>query len=183
MSRRTTAPVPAPADREVITRSTVRVVMIDTDERILMFNDSDPGLPERTWWVVPGGGIDPGETPTQTAVREVQEETGAEIAEADLLGPIAHRHVVHGYSDQVVDIVSETFYAVRVEPFTVDIAGHTEEEQLTLTGHRWWTRSQLGADAAWLWPASLPELVDRVLAGDLELVELGDEEESTLPVT
>lgn len=35
-------------------------------------------------WSFPGGQIDPGETPTQTACREMQEETGVEIQEADL---------------------------------------------------------------------------------------------------
>jgi len=35
-------------------------------------------------WSFPGGQIDPGETPTQTACREIQEETGVEIQETDL---------------------------------------------------------------------------------------------------
>ncbi|HIT76096.1 MAG TPA: NUDIX domain-containing protein [Candidatus Avipropionibacterium avicola] len=181
MSRRSDGPPPEPAERPVIIRRTVRVVTIDDRERVLLFADSDPGLPDRSWWVVPGGGMDPGETEAGTAVRELAEETGCRVAEGQLLGPIAHRHVVHGYSDQVVDIVSESFYAVRVPAFTVDIAGHTEDEQLTLTGHRWWTGDELGATDDWLWPACLPDLVERVLAGDHQLVELGDMEESTLP--
>jgi len=182
MSRRTSGPLPPPTDRDVITRSTVRVVMIDPEDRVLLFADSDPGLPELRWWVTPGGGIDPGESEPQTAVREVAEETGHRITEADLLGPIARRHVVHGYSDQVVDIISETFYGVRVDGFEVDIAGHTEEEQLTLTTHRWWPRSELADTDAWLWPACLPDLAGRVVSGDLHCEDLGDMEESTLPV-
>lgn len=182
MSRRTSGPLPDPATRDVITRRTVRVVMIDPDDRVLLFADSDPGLPELSWWVTPGGGMDPGESETQTAVREVAEETGCRITETDLLGPIARRHVVHGYSDQVVDIVAETFYGVRVDRFEVDIAGHTEDEKLTLTAHRWWPRVELDVTDAWLWPSCLPHLAARVVTGDVTCEDLGDMEESTLPV-
>lgn len=182
MNRRTSGELPTSQEREVITRSTVRVIMIDPDDRVLLFSDSDPGLPELSWWVTPGGGMDPGESEPQTAVREVAEETGCTISETDLLGPIARRHVVHGYSDQVVDIVTETFYGARVDRFDVDIAGHTEDELLTLTAHRWWPRAELGNTDAWLWPGRLPALAARVVTGDLTCEDLGDMEESTLPV-
>ena len=37
-------------------------------------------------WVVPGGAIDPGETPAQAAAREMLEETGYEVEIVELLG-------------------------------------------------------------------------------------------------
>ncbi|MFW6597474.1 NUDIX hydrolase [Propionibacteriaceae bacterium Y2011] len=182
--RRTDAVPPAPA-RPVLRRRTARVIMVDPADRVLLFADSDPGLPAYGWWVTPGGGIDAGETAEQAAVREVAEETGAVITEDQLIGPLARRHVVHGYSDQVVDI-DELFYGVRVDAFEVDITGHTVDEQLTLTGNRWWPRAELATTDAWLWPNCLPRLADRV-AGHLAGVavaceDLGEMEESTLAV-
>lgn len=37
-------------------------------------------------WALPGGRIDEGETPEQTALRELQEEVGLQLTEADVLG-------------------------------------------------------------------------------------------------
>lgn len=149
-----------PAKRLRRIRHAVRVIMVDPRDRVLLLGDSDPMLPDYAWWVTPGGGIDPGETERAAAVREVAEETGCVITEDALVGPLAFRHAVHGYSDQVVE-QDESFYLVRVQPFEMDISRHTEEEQLTLTRHRWWTRAELERTDEWIWPAELLLLWDR----------------------
>lgn len=172
-----------PSDRPWIRRRGVRVLLVDEDGAVLLFQDSDPGLPEFRWWVTPGGGIDVGETERGAAVREVAEETGCRLAEADLVGPLAVRRAVHGYSDQVVD-QTESFYLARVAHFEVDVSGHTVEEVLTLQQHRWWPRADLETTDAWLWPAQLVELYDRGVAGDLTLQDFGRiTEESTRAVS
>ena len=62
----------------------VRVIVLDEDNRILMVKQEHP---ERTVWMVPGGGIEEGENSAQAAVREVREETGLEV---EILGLIWH---------------------------------------------------------------------------------------------
>lgn len=42
--------------------------------------------PELRGWELPGGRIDPGETPEEAVIREVQEETGLEVAVERLAG-------------------------------------------------------------------------------------------------
>ncbi|HYI59326.1 MAG TPA: NUDIX domain-containing protein [Microlunatus sp.] len=170
-----------PADRPVRTRRAVRVILVDSDDRTLLFEDSDPGIAGVTWWVTPGGGMDPGETERQTAVREVAEETGYMLAEDDLVGPLATRYAVHGYSDQVLE-QQESFYLARVSAFEIDTSAHTEEEQITLQGHRWWGREEIEAGASWVWPAELVELWDRAAAPDQPPWDLGWQEESTVAV-
>ena len=81
-----------------LSRATVRVLVLDHDGRILLFQDSDPGV-GHVWWETPGGGIDPGEAELETVVRELEEETGLQVATDDVIGPLARRHVRHGYSD------------------------------------------------------------------------------------
>ena len=157
--------------------------MIDPANRVLLFEDSDPGLPSRpTFWITPGGGIDPGETPAEAAVREVAEETGHVLEPATLRGPIADRHVVHGYSDKIVE-QREIFYLVRVAPFSVVTDGHTEDEQLSMLGHRWWPVTELRMARERIWPTDLHRLASAVVEGRPLPVELSAAEESTVPVS
>ncbi|MGI3783027.1 MAG: NUDIX hydrolase [Janthinobacterium lividum] len=177
---RSYSPVENPANRPRATRRTVRVLLLNPDGATLLFEDSDPGLVDVRWWVTPGGGMDPGETETETAVREVREETGFDLDPGALLGPVARRHVVHGYSDQVIE-QDEAFYAARVDTFDVDVTGHTAEEQITFKGWRWWSKEDLRGSDDWVWPRELEEILLLLDQPDRWPVELGFQEESTVP--
>jgi 8-oxo-dGTP pyrophosphatase MutT (NUDIX family) len=168
-----------PADRRRSTRATVRVLVLDHDGRLLLFQDSDPGV-GHVWWETPGGGIDAGESELETVVRELEEETGLVVDPGTVLGPLARRHVVHGYSDIVVE-QEDAFYAVRVPAFEVDTAGHTEEEQVTLLASRWWSQEEIAETAEELWPAALLDLVALVDDPGAWPVALAPAEESTVP--
>lgn len=173
-------PLP-PNERPHKQRRAVRVVVQAGDE-VLLFEDSDPGYPGVTWWVTPGGGIDPGETNTRAAIRELAEETGLQVTEDQLIGPIARRLAVHGYSDQVLE-QTEDFYLVRVPRFAVDVSGHTEDEKLTLQSNRWWSLAELADTEVWIWPRYLLQLVAWADDPAGWVHELGREvDESTLAV-
>ena len=64
-----------------VERTSVRVVLLDDDDRLLLFRTVDPTMPEiGEWWELPGGGIEPGESYAETAVREICEEPGFEVS-------------------------------------------------------------------------------------------------------
>ncbi len=176
---RTYEPVANPADRPRTTRTTVRVLLINPLGETLLFEDSDPGLDNAVWWVTPGGGIDPGESEVEAALREVAEETGYRLSADDLLGPVAKRHVVHGYSDQVIE-QDESFYLAKVDAFEVDTSAHTPDELLTFKQFRWWSTEDLRATDDWVWPHELVELLHLIEEPERWPVELGTQEESTV---
>lgn len=165
-------------DRPRKVRSAVRVLLVNERDETLLFEDTDPGMGGIRWWVVPGGGMDPGESEVETGVREIAEETGHTLSPEDLIGPVARRHVVHGYSDEVLE-QTEAFFVARVSPFEVDTSGHTAEEQQTLQQSRWWSRTELAATTAWIWPSRLLQLWDLADHPDRWPLEMGHEEEST----
>lgn len=168
-------------------RRAMRVLLVDDRDRLLLFQDSDPGMsPVPQWWITPGGGVEPGEDDTEAAVREVFEETGARVRTTDLVGPLATRVVVHGYSD-VVTTQDEAFWFVRVPGFEVSTVGHTDQELLTMTAHRWWTRGELVTTTDEVWPRDVLDLwalaETAVTTGaTAPPLDLGTVEESTVPV-
>lgn len=60
----------------------VRVVVLDDENRMLMVCQHHE---DRDIWMVPGGGIEEGESSLEAAVREVEEETGLDIEVQKLL--------------------------------------------------------------------------------------------------
>ena len=173
-------PVP-PQDRPRRERRAARVIVTD-GTAVLMFADTDPGLPGSRWWVTPGGGIDPGESPVQAALRELVEETGLVVATEELVGPVMTRVVVHGYSDQILR-QHETFFVLGVERFEPDTSRHTQAEQLTLAGHAWIPLDDLADWVEPVWPQALVDLLALADRPDLWPLQGGEVEESTLPVS
>ena len=60
----------------------VRVIVMDDKNRMLMVCQHHE---ERDIWMVPGGGIEEGESSLEAAVREVDEETGLDVQIEKLL--------------------------------------------------------------------------------------------------
>lgn len=143
-------------------RTSARVLLVDGEDRVLLFRGIDTGAPERgSWWFTPGGGLDPGESHRDGAVRELFEETGLRCQPDDLVGPVHEEETLFEFST-VTFLQHSTFFVLRIDSHVVDISGFQEVEASSIVEHRWWSREALRATEETIYPGCLVELLDRV---------------------
>jgi 8-oxo-dGTP pyrophosphatase MutT (NUDIX family) len=156
-----------PDDLPVIERTAVRVVVIDSGERVLLLHTHDPTYPELgTWWELPGGGIDPGETSVETAIRELREETGIIVAPDAVGPPTWHRDASFRYRGER-RLQHETVLAVRLPgpgP-AVDGSQRVGFEDEDYFGYRWWAITDIVGSTGLFYPRRLPDLLPAFLDG------------------
>jgi 8-oxo-dGTP pyrophosphatase MutT (NUDIX family) len=148
-----------PAELGTVLRPTARVLLVDDRDRTLLFHmvGEDTG---DTFWMPPGGALDPGETHEAAAARELREETGWT---EPVIGPmIGYRQYVITWSGVRYDCREQCFLA-RVPSLEVDTSGFTEDEKRETLEHRWWSVEELASTSDRLFPAALPELLRIVI--------------------
>jgi 8-oxo-dGTP pyrophosphatase MutT (NUDIX family) len=157
-------------------RSAARVILLDADGRVLVMRGHDVNQPERSWWFTIGGGIDPGETPVEAALRETREEVGVALTAADLVGPVLTRTGIFEFYAETCRQY-EVFYLART-PSAIEVtaAGWTDAERELLDEMAWLTAAELREQPLEVFPPELPDVVDHLVAGwDGEARHLGEQ--------
>ncbi|MFD1512640.1 NUDIX hydrolase [Halomarina rubra] len=119
----------------VTTKVGAIAVVTDDDGRLLLQHRADDGT-----WGIPGGWVDPGESPTEAVVREAREETGLVVEAVESLGVFTRRPGAHGPHGQLqlpyrcrvvggdVDPSHESLAVAYRDPETVE-DWHADHEQ------------------------------------------------------
>ena len=149
--------------QSLIPRPGARVLLVDAEERVLMFRGFDPARPEIWYWFTVGGGVDLGETTRQAAARELREETGLSAPEHTLGEPVWHEVAEFGFDGRTYR-QEQDFFLLRVPRWEVDTSGWDEVERRTVNAMRWWTTDELESTDEQFYPAELPALLRRLLA-------------------
>jgi 8-oxo-dGTP pyrophosphatase MutT (NUDIX family) len=146
----------------VARRTSARVVLLDADGRVLLFCGSDPAIDSAPrWWFTVGGAVEPGESLTGAAAREIAEETGLTVIPSALIGPVWRREAVFEFNGAVIRS-EEFFFVYRTSQFEPVTGGHTTVERQSIHGHRWCDAAviaELAAAGETVYPLQLGELL------------------------
>ena len=146
---------------ERIVRPTSRLLVLDEHDRLLLMMTKAPDTSGAARWITPGGGVDPGESHEEAAVRELHEETGQVVAE---VGPVvrvddfevpwdAADHT-HGHAE---------FFIVRLPHFEVVDDDWTDDERVDILESRWFSLDELESTIDPVEPVDLAATVAEVL--------------------
>ena len=146
---------------ERIVRPTSRLLVLDEHDRLLLMMTKAPDTSGAARWITPGGGVDPGESHEEAAVRELHEETGQVVAE---VGPVvrvddfevpwdAADHT-HGHAE---------FFVVRLPHFEVVDDDWTDDERVDILESRWFSLDELESTIDPVEPVDLAATVAEVL--------------------
>ncbi len=154
-----------------VERSGVRVVLRDRGGRVLLFGARPEPPGAGHWWELPGGGIEPGESYADAAVRAIRDETGLAISPGRV-GPARWRRSGTWHARGLRRLEHEVVVAVDLDadrPVVAD-GGRTPGELGYYTEARWWDVGDLVVSTERFYPGRLPQLLPAFLAG-AELTE------------
>jgi 8-oxo-dGTP pyrophosphatase MutT (NUDIX family) len=158
----------------MIYRQAVRAILITPENEVLLIRIRLP-KETKTFWITPGGGLEPGETIVQGLGRELREELGLERF---TVGPLVWRrqHTFSSYLNEVDPVQricqTEQYHVVHVSRFEPKMTDATELR--VLQEFRWWPSASLAHAEEPLTPTSLAQIVARYISSGppIEPVEM-----------
>ena len=133
-----------------------RVIVLDPDDRVLLFRYDD-GPSNGRHWCTPGGGLNDGEDYAAGARRELAEETG--WTDVPLGAEVYERTLTMEYADAIVR-QHERFFLGRVEVARREF-GEVADMHVSdgIAAWHWWTLAEMDATDEVIWPAGLADLI------------------------
>jgi len=152
----------------VLKRVAARVVVLDRDGHVLLLEARDPADASKgTWWEIPGGGIEHGESSADAARRELFEETG--IVDAEIGPCVWTQHAKFTFAGWKFDQFEHLHIAWtdRIDLSTIRPGGLEAFEAMAFRGHHWWGLDELLSSDVAVLPRRLREFLPDLVGGSL----------------
>jgi TDG/mug DNA glycosylase family protein len=146
---------------EPLPRPAVRALLVDERDRVLLMRwDRSHGS---TFWITPGGGVEPGESSGEALRRELREEAGLDDpVQGDLVWTTEFVTPEYATSRHRAWLKQrDDVYLVRVRAEEVDVPDLVDEG---VTDYRWWTLDELDRSDDLFGPLDLPRRVREALS-------------------
>lgn len=138
-------------------RLTSRIVVMDPTGAILLFMTGAPDSSGFHRWITPGGGVDPGESHYDAALRELHEETGKRFESVQ--GPVWTYDFAVSFDQADHDRGHAEYFFLSTERFEPVSELWTAEEHVDVTDWGWFSARDIESCGDPYEPAHLPTLV------------------------
>jgi 8-oxo-dGTP pyrophosphatase MutT (NUDIX family) len=143
-----------------IQRRSSRAILLDSAKRVLLIRFAvarDGGT--FVFWATPGGGVEPGETDLDAALREVHEELAVKVA---LTGPVHTSVSRFPHKDAFVEN-TDVFFVGRIDLINPQLHAATDDEREAMQVARWWSCDEIDQATEVIFPPDLPAVIRRLV--------------------
>lgn len=167
-------------------RNSVKILLLNPQNELMLMSVNDPtttasdGQYYGRFWCPIGGGVEPGESLAETALREIYEETGI-LAEDVELGPAVWYGEFEFFLNGIFTHMKQTFIVGRTQQMESTLSNLTPFEKSVVEKLAWFSLDQIKNCDEVVYPVVLVDYLPAILAGDypatpitIDLVKLPD---------
>lgn len=127
---------------------------------------------EEGFWVMPGGGVEEGETFQEALSREIYEETG--ISQIEISKCILSR-VVYLDLTSKADYYYERYYLVYTDEETINDNNLTTLEKEVIKQYKWWNKEEIKINKNCIMPPNIAYILEKDFTKFESVIDLTDE--------
>ena len=145
-------------------RLAARVLLFDPLGRLLLMKGRLASAPDAPGeWFTVGGGLEPGESVAEAALREIAEEAGFVDA---AVGPVVwRREGCLALQPGETLLIKESYIVARCAGGEPSREGWLPHERALIDDIRWWSLEELRSTRETVHPIGIAELLPEILAG------------------
>ena len=151
-------------------RNSVKVLLLNDKDELLLIQVDDPkttsldGVSRGLFWCLVGGGIKPGETVQEAALREIYEGTGIQKEDIEL-GPVVWYGIFDFVRVGIPTRMKEQFIVAKTKKQDVKPVRLSSWEKAVITQMKWFLLEQIQKSSEIIYPVVLPHYLPDILAG------------------